>query len=68
MKFLHFLAIFTQSAPRPIQSISRHFRLLFVVVPSWKQRFLVDWRPLVKERIANIGILEDGLTFDCLDD
>ena len=40
-------------APRPIQSISYDVHLY--VVPSWKPRFLMDLRTLVKERIANIG-------------
>ena len=26
----------------------------YVVVPSWKQRFSVDWRRLVEERITNL--------------
>ena len=47
--------LFTESAPRPILSISRNVRGCVYVVPSWKPRFPVDWKPLVEERIANIG-------------
>ena len=50
--------IFTESAPRPIQSISCNVRDLYVVtclwsVHVWKPHFPVDWRLLVEERIAN---------------
>ena len=43
---------------RPIQSTICNVRLLSVCVcvPSRKPHFLVDWRLLVKERIANIGM------------
>ena len=34
--------------------------ILYVFLPSWKPRFPVDWRVLIKERIANIDQLEDG--------
>ena len=48
--------IFTAPAPSQILSIIRDVRLSSLyVVPSWKPCFLVDWRPLVKEQIANIG-------------
>ena len=45
--------IFTESAPRSIQSISCDVRL---AVHVWKPRFPVDWRLLVKDCTANIGI------------
>ena len=32
-------------------------------LPSWKTCFLVDWRLLVEERIANIGISQDIFGF-----
>ena len=37
-------------------------------VPSQKTRFPVDWRLLVEERIANIGIPLDILGFCCFKD
>ena len=56
--------IFTDSAPWPIQSISRNVRYnVCLPVHSWKLRFPVDWRLLVEERIAYIGILLDVLLF-----
>ena len=44
--------------PWPIQSISRYVRDMHVClsVHVWKPRFPVDWKLLVKERTANIGI------------
>ena len=39
-----------------------------VFVTSRKTCFPVDWRLLVKEHIANIGILLDILCFGCFDD
>ena len=45
--------IFTKSALRLIQSISCD---VHVSVLSWKPQFMVDWRLLVKDRIANISI------------
>ena len=45
--------VFTESAPTPIQTISRDVRLH--VVSSQKPRFPGDWRPLVEERVANVG-------------
>ena len=55
--------IFTELATRTIQSISCDVRLS---VPSWKPRFSVDWRLLVKEHIANISIPLDVLFFAVL--
>ena len=53
---------FTESDPRPIQSTGCNIWLY--VVPSWKQRIPVDWRPLIKERSGNTGQLEEGfITF-----
>ena len=49
-----FQALFTSAAPRPIQFISYHVCISYVI-PSWKPRFPVDWGLLVEERIANIG-------------
>ena len=56
-------ALFTESAPRPIQSQSRDVREAWpawlsvcLSVHIWKPSFPVDCRLLVKERITNIGI------------
>ena len=49
--------IFTESAPIPIQSVSPS------VVPSWRPCFPVGMRLMFKERIANIGQLEDEFLF-----
>ena len=38
---------------RPIESIIHN---VYVSVPSWKPRFPVDWRLLIENPIANIGI------------
>ena len=52
---LGIIGFYTDSAPWLIQSISCHVLLLSYVVPSWKPRFPVDWRTLVKECSTNIG-------------
>ena len=46
------LGIFTELAPRPIQTISCNVRLL--CVPSVVNRNCIDWRLLVKKCIAKI--------------
>ena len=43
----------TELAYMTIQSISLNVRMMSV--PSWKPRFLVDWRLLVKECNTYIG-------------
>ena len=55
-----------------IQSLSRNVRMSCVCaclcVPSQKNCFPVDWRHLVEERIANIGIPLDISSFCRFDD
>ena len=36
----------------------KDFVVVLLFVPSWKPRFQVNWRLLVKERISNISKLE----------
>ena len=57
--------IFNDSAPRPIQSVSRNIRDLYVClsVHVWKPRLTLDWRLLVREHIANIGLSLHVLIF-----
>lgn len=49
------LVICTKLSPRLIQSLSHHIRLLSNIIPSLIANYLVDWKPLVKELILNIG-------------
>ena len=65
------LAFFTESAPRPIQSISCNvcdLRYNCLSVNVWKPRLPVDWRLLVKKHITNMDIPLDILSFCCFND
>ena len=47
--------IFTESAPRPIQSISDNMHVVVAIFfPTGRNRKRMDWRPLVKDHINKV--------------
>ena len=55
--------LFTESAPRLIQSISRDVWHTICLYKLGKTSFPVNWKLLVEGHIANIGILLDVFRF-----
>ena len=57
--------IFTESAPRPIQPVSRS--VLMLSVSSARTHNRMDWRPLVKERNIQITKLRNTFYLECFE-